>query len=340
MLPTLERPVPAPLAPEPRRRRGIEVVAWTLLAITLTALLNADDLVDAAARRPFGWQRTVALWLADADHDVSHALWLDRPRRALDSWVGHEHTATPSLPPVPVVPVGPPPGPTPTAPVPPARVPPTAAHPLRVYFGGDSVAAAVSTAFARAATATHVMSTAVDYRISTGLSRPDYFNWPQRLQRVIAHKPAPQVVIVMFGANDIQPIMTPTGPANTGSAKWLAEYRRRVATLMSSLSATGTDVYWLGQPLMRSGVFTRRLNEVDTIYAEEAAHHPSITFVDTRPLLADAHGHYAAYLPDRSGRRVQVRTSDGVHLTEAGGDRVAAALLEIIAGEWQIHLHG
>ena len=200
------------------------------------------------------------------------------------------------------------------------------------------MAAATSTAFAREATATRVVKTAVDYRISTGLSRPDYFDWPKRLHSVIVRAPKPQVVIVMFGANDIQPIMTAHGAAGTGTAKWLAEYRRRVSALMDMLSASGLDVYWLGQPLMRSSTFSHLIDGVDAIYADEASRHVGVTFVDTRPLLADSRGHYSAFLPGPSGGPVLVRSPDGVHLTDAGGQRVARAVLQRIAVAWRIPL--
>ena len=336
MFSVLERRAPEVSREPPRRRPGATTVVLTLAAIALTALLNCDDLVKIAQRQPFGWQRTVALRLAHADQDVSRALWLDRPRRALESALGH-HNAGPSVAPSqPSTPATAPPASTP-APSP-SRAQPTATHPLRIYFGGDSVAAEISTAFAREATATKVVKTAVDYRISTGLSRPDYFNWPQRLRQVILRAPKPQVVIVMFGANDLQPIMTAHGAADTGTAKWLAEYRSRVSALMGMLSASGLDVYWLGQPLMRSSTFSRLINGVDAIYADEASRHAHVTFVDTRPLLADAHGHYSAFLPGPSGRQVLVRTPDGVHLTDAGGQRVAQAVMRLVATAWRIPL--
>lgn len=173
-----------------------------------------------------------------------------------------------------------------------------------------------------------------DARVSTGLTRPDYFNWPGRLHQVLDVAHPPRVVVVMFGANDVQPILTATGPAQVGTAAWFAEYRRRVAETMSILLASGADVYWVGQPLMQDPEFSMRIGQLDAIYAAEARLHPGVTFVDTRPLLANAQGQYSAYLPNSSGQEVQVRTSDGVHLTLAGAERVAALVIAAIRHRW------
>ena len=328
---------PEPTSPRPRRRpRPGTVVAVTVAGLLLAALLNPDDLLRRAQTQPFGWQRTVTVRVAEANQSVSSALWLDRPRRALDRLFGHEHRQGPALSGLePTMPngsggsTGPP-----TQPAKPQR--PTVANPLRVYLGGDSVAQAFGDAFNRAAKATKVISATIEYRFSTGLTRPDYFDWTGRLREELAKQPPPQAIIVMFGVNDVQPIMTPTGPARTGTTKWLTEYRRRVAATMSMLSASGVPVYWVGQPLMRTAYLSERIGELDHIYATEAGRHPGITFVDSRPVLADSRGHYAAYLPGGDGRPKLMRSPDGVHLTEAGGDRLTAAVLKVMRQRWPL----
>lgn len=343
---TLLASPPPPVAPSPegrpRPRHGhgaVTTVLVTLGALLLVALLNCEDVVRAAQRLPFGTERTISLRLANADHTVSHALLLDRPRQALDRLFGHEHRAGSSaLPPVqPTAPTAPTVRPSTPGVTVPER--PTAAQPLHVYLGGDSVADQVADSFVRMAEDTKVIRVVAEGRISTGLTRPDYFDWPGRLQKTVTSKSPPQVVVVMFGANDVQPIMTPSGPAHVGTAAWLKEYRRRVAATMASLSAAGVDVYWVGQPLMQSSYFNGRIGELDAIFASEAARHPHITFVDTRPVLADAHGHYAAYLTDESGNKVLVRAGDGVHLTVAGARRISGAILTAIGRHWQLPPH-
>ena len=317
-----------------RNVKPLAVVAATVAAILLTALLNCEQLVTTAKRLPFGTERTIALRIAEDNRDVARFLWLDRTRHRLDVAFGHAPSPVPTFSPQPspspsTVPSGSPspsPSPSPSA----TASHPTATHPLRLYIGGDSMAEQVGEGFLQLEAPDKRVRVQADGRASTGLTRPDYFDWPARLMAVLAEKPAPQVLIMMFGANDAQPIMTSHGPAGAGSAAWRSEYRSRVARVMSLLAASGDDVYWLGQPLTRSTSFNQYMSMLDAIYSSEASQHPPLTFVDTRPLLADSHGHYADYLPDRDGSPVLMRASDGIHLSLAGTRRVAAAVMALI----------
>ena len=58
----------------------------------------------------------------------------------------------------------------------------------------------------------------LDAHESTGLTRPDYFNWPAELQSDLA-KYNPQVVVIMIGANDPQDFPGPPGIPYT-SPQW------------------------------------------------------------------------------------------------------------------------
>jgi hypothetical protein len=175
-----------------------------------------------------------------------------------------------------------------------------------------------------------------EFRYSSGLTRPDYFDWFAAAASAIATD-TPEVVVVMFGANDAQGIQTAAGPAGFGTEAWIAEYRARVAAMMDLLAAGGRTVYWIGQPIMRSESFAERMALLDTIYREEAARRPDwVRFVDTWSLMADAEGNYAAYLPGADGSPVLVRRSDGIHLTEAGAERIAESVLAMIGADFDL----
>jgi hypothetical protein len=79
--------------------------------------------------------------------------------------------------------------------------------------------------------------------------------------------------------------------------------------------------------------FSERMARLDTIYSEEAATRPWIRFFDTRALFANASGGYEAYLPDDSGQPKLMRQADGIHLSRAGGDRLASAVLLLLDAE-------
>jgi hypothetical protein len=52
--------------------------------------------------------------------------------------------------------------------------------------------------------------------------------------------------------------------------------------------------------------------------------------------MAGKDGEYAAYLHDPDGGLERMRQADGIHLTRAGGDRIAARVLEVIRADWRM----
>ena len=73
---------------------------------------------------------------------------------------------------------------------------------------------------------------------------------------------------------------------------------------------------------------------INAVGLSEAVLHPGVAYVDSWSLFVDGKGHYAAYLPDASGRKELVRTPDGIHLTPAGGDRLALAVWQSLRTLW------
>src|SRR6185437_1375207 len=135
----------------------------------------------------------------------------------------------------------PPPGPLPPPPAtttkptahprrPPAKPVFTVEHPLRVWVAGDSLAQVPGDGLERVAPAS-VDVTTVESRLSTGLARPDLYNWYTRFRQLIAGS-KPQVAVLSFGADDAHDFMAGVPAGRTvgsfGSPTWIAEYRRRV----------------------------------------------------------------------------------------------------------------
>lgn len=338
-----------------RRRRGNAGHwpvrrAWlvALAALLLAALLDAEALQDTAESQPFGWRHDVATALADPLVEVSRALHLTEPRHWVEDALGRPSTRPePSTPASTTTTEAPTttsteaPGssttstteaPTTTAP---ARRVPTADLPLRLLVAGDSMTEALGPVLEELAEGTGPIDATRALEYSSGLTRPDYFDWPARLADLLAERD-PEVVVLWLGANDAQGIQTPSGSASFGTDAWVAEYRSRVAATMDLLAAEDRIVYWLGEPVMRSADFDARMALITSIFREEAERRPGIRFVDTRPTFAGADGGYTAYLPDASGTPVLVRRDDGIHLTPAGASRLAAQLLDTLRSDWPL----
>lgn len=335
------------MAPRAARRRpagqtgGPKALATVLIALGLGTLLNAQAMLVTAKGMPFGWRRSVAVSVMDPVARLSRVLRLDVPRRDLDRALGHAPPPSPRPAPAPSPTPTPTPAPAPTAgptasPTPsatPSR--PTAQHPLRILTVGDSMAQAMGQSLITVAAATGVARAKLDFRFSSGLSRPDFFDWPGHLAGVLAARDRPDALVLVFGANDAQGMETSHGVLDFGTAAWDAEYASRVAAVMRQVTAAGVRAYWVGQPVARSSSYSHRMAALDEIYRAEAARQEGVTYVDSWSLFVDSHGGYSAYLPTSSGLTL-MRLSDGIHLTRAGGDRLARAVMAAIRQDWRL----
>jgi uncharacterized protein len=195
------------------------------------------------------------------------------------------------------------------------------------------MAATFGSSLANLAADTGLIKSKLDYHVSTGLSRPDYFDWPQRLiDMLVDYKP--DAAVILFGANDGQNVLYHGQVLHVGTKAWRDVYRIRVAQAMTLLTEAGRRVYWVGNPIMRDAGYRARISMMDHIYATEAARHPGVTYVSTWAALTDDKGAYAEYLPDANGDLVLMRDSDGIHLTRAGGDRMAQVVLAAVLKDW------
>jgi uncharacterized protein len=342
----------------------VQIILVGAIAYGGTTLLSARSLERMAERLPFGHHRDVAVSLADAAGDVSSALALDRPGRLVED-IRHNvppappvaavaaTTATTAPPPPTTLPrpttstspvalragglsiavpitVPPPPPPTtmvpaPTTTIPPLRTP-TAEQPLQIWVGGDSIAEGLGASIEKLAGETSTLRATSQARISTGLTRPDYFDWPSAVNQVVAQKQR-DVLVVVFGTNDPQPIQTATGTYSFGTPEWDAEYRARVDAVMSA--ATTRKLVWVGLPVVRRENLEPKLELLDQIFVQEAAKFPDVTYVDTRAMFSPR-GSYDAYLPAPDGTPTLVRAADGVHFSLTGYDMLAQAVIDRI----------
>ena len=209
----------------------------------------------------------------------------------------------------------------------------TTKKPLRMYVAGDSMDQVFGSSLVNLGEATNLIKGRNDYHVSSGLSRPDFFDWPQRLvDQVVEFKP--DAAVVLFGANDGQDVMYQGKVLKVGSKAWQEVYAQRVGAAMDILTKGGRRVYWVGNPIMKEFGYRQRIAMMNHIYQAEAAKHPGVTFISTWAAMADEKGSYADYLKDANGESVLMRAPDGIHLTRAGGDRMAELVLGVIERDW------
>lgn len=330
--------------PDPRdtpRHRVPAGVALIVIvgALLLGLLLNAPDILRTAERQEQGWQRTVGVALMEPIADVSHLLLLDRPRAVIDSLLGRAPVTAEASPTT--VTTAPPavssttaPATTSTTVAPEVRRTVTAEDPLTMYIGGDSMVGQFGPMLDNRAAQSGMVDSEFVYEFESGLSRPDFLDWPARLREVSADLD-PDAFVLFFGGNDAQAIYMPDGTwIDFDTPEWEEEYRRRVDGVMTELEEAGHWVYWMGMPIVRSETFRPRVELLNEIYESEAAQHPRVTFIESWSVFQGPDGGYSEYLTDANGDLVDMRLDDGVHLTTAGAIRLAEVVYDVLAEDW------
>lgn len=158
---------------------------------------------------------------------------------------------------------------------------------------------------------------------ATGIVRDDVFDWNARAATIARKAPA-DVVIMMIGGNDMQPIAVPGERyrAKVGTDKWAAAYGDRAEKLMREFTDRGVAFIWIGMPPQRRPNMDANGKRINAILRErtEAA---NAVFLDIYADFADPNGGYTATLVDASGKKRLMRKKDGVHFTTRGVGRLA-----------------
>lgn len=162
---------------------------------------------------------------------------------------------------------------------------------------------------------------------STGLSRPDYFNWNEEMKRLIdSHNP--NVAVVVFGLNDAQDQRTLDKKiVHYGTNEWNVEYGKRVDEILDILTENKISVYWVGLPNARSQSFSDKMAKLDLIFKAECQKYSDCVYFSTWELLLDSNGKYSDFLPDETGKMQPVRRTDGIHPKAYGTEILVRALI-------------
>jgi lysophospholipase L1-like esterase len=306
----------------PPGRRGMpagRVLVVLLLGILLWGLLYAPELKRSSEAQPDGIRRTVSLAV------LRPVVWVEG-RLGLTGLIDNASSALGRRPNE-AVGGGGDVDPLPSVPTPshlsghPQRDTkirePTTAKPLRVVVVGDSLAQGIGS-FAERVFKPSLVDVIKQGRISTGLSRPDYFNWPAQM-RLIVDRSRPDLTIVMLGENDAQSLVTPDGQpvAQVGTGDFPPAYEQRVRSFARLATSQGGHVIWVGLPNPRDTGrwdFIERQNGAFQAVADEL---PNVAFFDTWNTFAAPGGGYTAYYQD--GKQLTlVRADDGVHFNADG----------------------
>jgi uncharacterized protein len=318
------------------------VLVVMLVALLGWALMYAPTMRRAAEASPEGVRRSVSLVVLTPLASVSEFFGLDALARTIERAVGREpRPRGPLVPPpddIPTVAPDPDPDPDgdgggPSEEDDPIRTPTTTQR-LRVVVVGDSLAAGLGY-YAERVFRPRLVRVSRQGRISTGLARPDYFNWPSTMRQIVQAFD-PDLVIVILGENDHQTLVTGRGArvATIGTAEWPAEYRRRILQLMTIATSKGAKVVWSGLPMSSDARFREHSQRQNAIFEYAAGITPNVAYFDAwERFRAPRGGGYTAYFRE-GGRVTLIREGDGLHFNAIGYTILAREIAELAAEEF------
>ncbi len=214
------------------------------------------------------------------------------------------------------------------------RPAPSPAQPARVAIYGDSHAGGFGPYLQRLLDETGIVETTLTYKVSSGLVRDDFYDWPAELPAIV-EADDPDIAVVAWGGNDGQG-MTIDGTAYPlRSETWAEVYAQRVTQVLDILTSSGARVVWVGLANAPDPEFSARLEVVrDVTRAAIEAYPVPIAYVDTWARFSGLSGGYAEYVIDpRDGVGKDVRASDGNHLNPTGAEILSLDILEAVKAE-------
>ena len=207
---------------------------------------------------------------------------------------------------------------------------PTAKHPLKIYFGGDSLTGYPINELTKLAVADGRMKVVGDYQVGSRLCGNVPVNWPARFRAKLAaiH---PGAVVFLIGANDGGWPITVNGTSYAFWSKgWVTAFRKIVGGMMDNAIKAGVQrFYWIGMPIMKPGKYPssdqmKRLNY--TFRYEAGVHSVNVEYIDIWGLLATKDGKYDP--------RWRSPDAQGAHLNTAGAHRIAVKVMAAIKHDW------
>jgi uncharacterized protein len=213
--------------------------------------------------------------------------------------------------------------------------PASAANPASVFIVGDSDAGTFGPYLQTLLDGTGIVETQLDYKVSSGLARPDFFDWPAEIDRKLPEV-NPDIVVATFGGNDAQGLAVASGDFIIGDpvsneAEWTEEYQRRVGAVMDQLLEGGRTLIWVGIPNDDNPEVTARMAIQDRAAKAAAAERPEVIFIDTWKRFSGRDGNWAEFVIDpRDGQGKDVRADDGFHLNTTGAEILALDIAQAI----------
>jgi hypothetical protein len=216
-------------------------------------------------------------------------------------------------------------------------------RPYRILLAGDSfmaVAGGFGDILEQKLVTYEQVSVSRKGKVSSGLSRPDYFDWNKESLAAIAEF-KPNVAIIMMGTNDAQSFEM-TGEngkkqiISYGTPLWDDEYVKRAKSFIKEFTANGSIVYWIGLPAMRDRTYDEKIRHLSNLQDTAIQDDPQARFISSEALMAGKSGPYQPFMADTQGVMRSTRNIDGIHLTYFGGTVLVEKILDFLKDDLEL----
>jgi len=168
-------------------------------------------------------------------------------------------------------------------------------------------------------------------KVSSGLARPDFFDWDRHMEEMAARN-RPDAVVVMIGANDNQHLRQADGSLiYFGTPEWDRAYAAKVRRVVDTCRRYNpkATIFWMGAPVMASQALSQDLRHINALVAAVMERNRDCHYVDTWRLFSGQSGEFVRAKAEVAGGQ-PLRARDGIHLTPAGAQALAETCLNAL----------
>jgi hypothetical protein len=202
----------------------------------------------------------------------------------------------------------------------------TAEAPARLMVIGDSLAQGFAMGLEERVKQRGLLITVESRgRVSTGLSRTDFHDWPTDFAELAAAE-HPDIVVAHFGANDMQGVTREGNRASYGSDGWETAYRGEIRRILDVAAANKAVLMWLGPGPDGHSALDEHLRRLNPIFEEEALASGAL-FLSIPAFAAGPKGEFVKSI-SLNGQDTTIRTGDGSHFNMTGYALVADRVLD------------
>lgn len=198
----------------------------------------------------------------------------------------------------------------------------------RVLVLGDAIGGGLGAGLTRVAEATGKYVVSIRLNEESGLARPEVYDWTASVPKILGSRTY-DVIVVMLGTNDTQPIRQDGMRIPVGTPEWAEAYGGQVDRLLSALQSSGARILWVGPPPMREAEYDAAIKDVAEIQRQRTKAE-GVTFIDMRPELSGPDGAFVDSGPDDTGTVTRLRGRDGVSFYKAGNNLMGQIVLAAI----------